>query len=75
MRNANRIRLGKRIRALRQAKGWTQEELAGTAGLHPTYIGGIERGERNLSFDNLLKIAHALREPLSSLYPNGERRS
>lgn len=45
---------------MRLAKGWTQEELAERTGLHPTYIGGVERGERNLGLDNLLKIARAL---------------
>jgi len=40
--------LGKTIRASRLSLGWTQEELAARAGLHPTYIGSVERGERNL---------------------------
>ena len=66
----NRKRLGKQIRALRHAKGWTQEELADRSGLHPTYIGGIERGERNVGFDNLIKIAAALREHPSALFDN-----
>lgn len=45
---------------LRLAKGWTQEELANQSGLHPTYVGGIERGERNVGLDNILKLARAL---------------
>jgi transcriptional regulator with XRE-family HTH domain len=67
MENPDRIKLGKTIRKLRLAKGWTQEQLADAAKLHPTYIGGIERGERNVGFDNLLKIARALREHPSAL--------
>lgn len=67
MANPDRIKLGKTVRKLRLAKGWTQEQLADAAGLHPTYIGGIERGERNVGFDNLLKIARALREHPSVL--------
>ena len=54
-----RIRLGKRIRELRKNLGWSQEKLGEKAELHPTYIGGIERGERNVSLDNLVKIADA----------------
>lgn len=63
----DRVKIGKTIRRLRIAKGWTQEVLAEKANLHPTYIGGIERGERNVGVDNLLKIARALGEPPSSL--------
>ena len=55
------------MRELRLAKGWTQEELAEHTGLHPTYIGGVERGERNLGLDNILKIARALGQRPSAL--------
>ena len=68
MASPDRKRFGKKIRQVRLAKGWTQEELAERAGLHPTYIGGIERGERNLGFDNLLKVARALGEHPASLF-------
>ena len=60
-------RFGRRVRQLRLAKGWTQEKLAEHTGLHPTYIGGVERGERNLGLDNLLKIARALGEHPAAL--------
>jgi len=49
--------LGLRVRQLRRAHGWSQEKLAQQCGLHRTYIGGVERGERNISAVNLLKIA------------------
>jgi transcriptional regulator with XRE-family HTH domain len=65
---ADRIRFGKKIRELRVAKGMTQEALAERAGLHPTYIGGVERGERNVGFDNILKLANALHEQPSALF-------
>jgi transcriptional regulator with XRE-family HTH domain len=52
--------LGLAIRELRRASGVSQEVLAASCGLHRTYIGGIERGERNVSFTNLLRISDAL---------------
>ncbi|HYM56184.1 MAG TPA: helix-turn-helix transcriptional regulator [Solirubrobacteraceae bacterium] len=52
--------LGLAIRQLRRASGVSQEAFAASCGLHRTYIGGIERGERNVSFANLLRIADAL---------------
>jgi transcriptional regulator with XRE-family HTH domain len=64
----DRKRFGRRIRQLRLASNLTQEALAARSGLHPTYIGGIERGERNVGFDNLLKIARALGEPPANLF-------
>lgn len=51
---------GQRVRDRRHQLGLSQEKLAERARLHPTYIGGIERGERNLSLANILKVAHAL---------------
>ncbi|MBK6620225.1 MAG: helix-turn-helix transcriptional regulator [Saprospirales bacterium] len=54
------IKLGNAIRERRKAKGWSQEELAFQAGLDRTYIGSIERGERNIAALNLVKIANVL---------------
>ena len=53
-------RFGCKIRNLRLAQGMSQEALAEKSGLHRTYIGGIERGERNISLINIEKIALAL---------------
>ena len=61
-------RLGARIRALREAAGISQEELANRADLHRTYIGGIERGERNVGVLNLLQIARALKVRPAELF-------
>lgn len=51
---------GQRVRELRKVRGWSQEELAHRAGLHYTYVGGIERGERNPALVNIGRIARAL---------------
>lgn len=63
-----RSKFGERVRQLRLAKHWSQEDLAVRSGLHSTYIGGIERGERNLGFDNIIKLARALDEHPSALF-------
>lgn len=55
-----RQEFGSRVRALRAPLALSQEDLAHQAGLHRTYIGAIERGERNLSIDNIYAIADAL---------------
>ena len=60
-------RLGRRVRALRNERGWTQEELAARAKKHPTYIGGIERGERNPTLTVLAGIARAFGISLAGL--------
>src|SRR5215471_14246306 len=58
---------GRRIRLLRQNRGFTQEELADTSGLHRSHMGTIERGEVDVTLKTLLRLGHALRVPLSSL--------
>ena len=59
--------LGSRFRELRAARKWSQEEFAHISGLHRTYIGQIERGEKNISFENLSKISGVLGLTLSEL--------
>ena len=51
---------GRRVRRLRHERGWTIEELAFAAELHPTYVGSVERGERNLALVNIVRLARAL---------------
>ena len=58
---------GNKVKKLRQAKCWSQEELARRAGLHRTYIGSIERSERNISLINIEKIAKALNVSITKL--------
>ena len=54
------VQLGSRIREKRKALGWTQEELADRAQIDRSYIGGVERGERNVTFSVLCQICRAL---------------
>jgi transcriptional regulator with XRE-family HTH domain len=59
--------VGDRIRERRLARGLTQEELADECSLHRTFIGSVERGERNVSILNLRLIARKLRVPLAEV--------
>lgn len=59
--------LARNMRALRARRGWSQEQLAEESGLHRTYIGSIEREERNVSIDNLDRIARAFRISTAAL--------
>lgn len=58
--NSIRQVLATNLRLLRNAKGWSQEDLAGEAGLHRTFVGAVERAERNISLDNIERLATAL---------------
>lgn len=59
--------LGSRIREFRLKKGFSQESFADHCGLHRTYMGGIERGERNLTIETILAVAKGLELTLSEL--------
>jgi transcriptional regulator with XRE-family HTH domain len=66
--------IGSNVRFYRKHRQLSQEELADLAGLHRTYVGGIERGERNVSAENISKIALALHvEPFELLKPRKEQ--
>jgi transcriptional regulator with XRE-family HTH domain len=65
--------LGRNLRAYREARGLSQEAFADVLGVHRTYMGGVERGERNLTLRSLERIAERLgEEPLSLLAPNDD---
>ena len=59
--------VGVRLRSFRLQRGYSQERLAELAGLHPTYIGQIERGEKNLTLESLCKVTQALSISMSQL--------
>lgn len=61
------IQLGERVREIRKKKGLSQEELAYKADLHRTYIGMIERAEKNITLLNIEKIANALEVDIKEL--------
>lgn len=59
---------GKRLRNVRERRGLSQEALADLAGLHRTYVSSIERGQRNVGLDNVIRLAAALDVPPSALF-------
>jgi len=63
-----RIRFGRAVRKRRQELGLSQEELADRAGIHRTYVGDVERGERNIALQNIEKLAKALDVSISTLF-------
>ena len=60
--------VGQRIRSYRTTLGYSQEKLAELAGCHPSYIGQLERGEKNASLESIARIASALDISLSELF-------
>lgn len=70
-----RERLGLAIRRLRKRAGYSQESFADAVGLHRTYMGSVERGERNVSLDNIERIATALDLSTARLLLEAEKES
>jgi transcriptional regulator with XRE-family HTH domain len=70
--DAELVAIGRRLYELREAAGLTQEALAHAAGLHWTHVGQIERGERSLTYKNVLKQARGLGIDPSELLPDRE---
>jgi transcriptional regulator with XRE-family HTH domain len=60
-------KLGANVRKYRETLGFSQEELADRCGLHRTYVGSVERGERNVSLENIVLLARALNETPAAL--------
>lgn len=55
-----RIVFGRRVAALRKERGWSQEQLALESGLARSYLGGVERGQRNISLLNIYRLAESM---------------
>ena len=70
-RTTRQARFGAVVRRLRTAKGYSQESFAEACGLHRTYVGSVERGERNVSIDNMERLADSLAMVLSDLLRDG----
>ena len=66
------IKFGDRVREIRKEKGLSQEELSFKADLHRTYIGMIERAEKNITLVNIEKIANALEVSINDLFDEKE---
>ena len=69
------ILFGQTVRRLREQKGLSQEALADLSHLHRTYIGGIERGERNVGLLNLLRLSRALKVLPSELLQDFDKKA
>ncbi len=67
-----RQRFAANLKEQRLAKGLSQEDLADLCGLHRTYVGSVERGERNISIDNMERLAQSLDVPLEKLIREGK---
>lgn len=67
-----REQLGRAVRRLRSNAGFSQERFADACALHRTYIGAVERGETNISLDNIERIAQTLGLTVSRLFTEAE---
>jgi transcriptional regulator with XRE-family HTH domain len=70
---ALRTKLGRTVRRLRKAAGYSQESFADRCGVHRTYMGAVERGETNISLDNLERISRALNLSAGELLMDAEK--
>jgi transcriptional regulator with XRE-family HTH domain len=63
-----KVAFGARLAQLRKEKGWSQEKLALESGIARSYLGGVERGQRNIALINIVKLADTLQIPASALF-------
>jgi transcriptional regulator with XRE-family HTH domain len=63
-----RVLFGRRLAEVRKLKGWSQEKLALESGIARSYLGGVERGQRNVALLNICKLALTLEVPVGYLF-------
>jgi len=71
--SSTRQKLGKAVRRLRTERGYSQESFADAIGVHRTFMGAVERGETNISLDNIVRIAKGLRLSLAEFFAEVEK--
>ena len=72
--SSTRQKFGRTVRRLRTDRGFSQESFADAIGVHRTFMGSVERGETNISLDNIARIAKGLRVTLAELFAELETR-
>ena len=73
MSSSTRLKFGRAVRRLRTGAGFSQESFADAIGVHRTFMGSVERGETNISLDNIARIAKGLRVTLAELFTETEK--
>ena len=68
-----RVRFGRAVRRLRAREGYSQEAFAAKIGVHRTFVGSVERGETNISLENIARVAKALGMTVADLFAEVER--
>jgi transcriptional regulator with XRE-family HTH domain len=66
-----RVLFGRKLTEVRKLKGWSQEKLALESGIARSYLGGVERGKRNVALLNICKLADTLEVPVGQLFEFG----
>ncbi|TLY46759.1 MAG: helix-turn-helix transcriptional regulator [Gammaproteobacteria bacterium] len=73
MREDPRVLFGRRLAQLRRENGWSQEKLSLESGIARSYLGGVERGQRNIALVNICRLAETLRIPMAELFNFSQR--
>lgn len=71
--SSTRLKFGRAVRRLRTQQGYSQESFADEIGVHRTFMGSVERGETNISLDNVARIAKGLGVTLAELFAETEK--